>query len=317
MSDPLTSERINVDQVREDLTDEIAIALGLSPKSLARRLLAPLVRLPTQRFAELLSELDLRARRESAREAARWLMSRMVAGVRAYGAERVPATGPLLLACNHPGAVDGLAALSEMHRSDIKLVISGIPIFHHFPAGKQLMIYVPRQGAGRMAPVREAIRHLETGGSVLIMPGGHVEPDPAFLPGAREALSEWSPSVETLLRRVPETQVQVTIISGVLSPSWLRHPLVRLRKGQREKQLLAEFLMIIQQTVLRRREPLTPEVTFGQPVTAAELRGGDGSRDLMPALIEHAGAVLDEHMARIGAAAKHGLDGCPVGAAGI
>ena len=306
------------DRLRRDLTDEIAVALGFSSKGLARKIIGPIVHLPARRFAEWLAEFDRLVTEKGTRDAAQALLARLVAGVRAHGVDRVPSEGPLIFACNHPGAVDGLAALSQMPRGDIKVFATGQPILRRFPCGKQHVIYVPRPGEGeRMKPVREAIRHMETGGSVLIMPGGHVEPDPAILPGAREDLGGWSPSLELLLRRVPESRLQVTIISGVLEPRWLRHPLVRRRRGNREKQLLAEFLMIIRQALLRRREPLVPDVTFGQPVTAAQLQPNGTSGPLMPALIEHARSVLDEHMARIGAAASGELGQLTMARAGL
>lgn len=301
MAQTTSAEFVNL--LRRDLTDEIAVALGFSSKGLARDLIAPIVHLPVLRFAEWLAEFDRLVMENGTREGARAFLSRLVAGVRAHGVERVPAQGPVIFACNHPGAVDGLAALAEIPRGDIKVFATGQPIFRRFRCGERHVIFVPRPGEGeRMRPVREAIRHMEAGGSVMIMPGGHVEPDPAILPGAREDLAGWSPSLELLLRRVPDAKLLVTIVSGVVTPSWLRHPLVRRRRGSRQKQLLAEFLMIIRQALLRRREPLVPDVTFGDPVTAAELRA-DGSSSLMPALIEHARSVLDEHMARIGSTA--------------
>jgi len=307
-----------VDGIGRDLTDEIAVALGFSSKGLARKLIGPIVHLPVMRFAAWLAEFDRLVTEKGTRDAAQALLARLVAGVCAHGVDRVPSEGPLIFACNHPGAVDGLAALSQMPRGDIKVFATGQPILRRFPCGKQHVIYVPRPGEGeRMRPVREAIRHMEAGGSVLIMPGGHVEPDPAILPGAREDLDGWSPSLELLLRRVPESKLQVTIISGVLEPRWLRHPLVRRRRGSREKQLLAEFLMIIQQALLRRREPLVPDVTFGKPVMAAELLPTGGSGSLMPALIEHAKSVLDEHMTRIRAAASGGFGHPPLALAGL
>lgn len=288
-----------IDLLRRDLTDEIAVALGFSSKGAARKLIAPIVHLPALRFAEWLADFDRLVVEKGTQEAARTFLFRMVAGVRSHGVERVPPQGPVIFACNHPGAVDGLAALAEMPRGDIKVFATGQPIFKRFRCGEKHVIYVPRPGEGeRMRPVREAIRHMDSGGSVLIMPGGHVEPDPAILPGAREDLEGWSPSLELLLRRVPDAKLLVTIISGVLPPAWLRHPLVRRRRGSREKQLLAEFLMIIRQALLRRTEPIVPDVTFGEPVTAAQLQG-EGTRSLMPALIEHAQSVLDAHMARV------------------
>jgi hypothetical protein len=143
-----------------------------------------------------------------------------------------------------------------------------------------------------MTVIRQGIRHLKQGGALLIFPGGQVAPDPAILPGAHEALSNWSPSVEIFLRRVPETRVLVAIVSGVLTPGWLRHPLVRMRKGQRERQLLAEFLQVIQGMVLGRRASISPRVSFGKPMVAAELAAAEGRYGVMSAIIKDGQRLL-------------------------
>jgi hypothetical protein len=193
--------------------------------------------------------------------------------------------------------VDGFAIVANLPRDDLKAVATGQPFFRHLGAGRRYLIFTPREGSGRSTVVREMIRHLDDGGSLLIMPSGNVDPDPAILPGAPEALNRWSPSLELILRRRPETQVLVTIVSGVLSPRWLHHPLVRFRKGARERQLLAEMLQTIQQTVFGRRLSFTPRVTFAQPITGAELQDRGGSGSLLASLIERAQAVLAEHQA--------------------
>jgi hypothetical protein len=138
------------------------------------------------------------------------------------------------------------------------------------------------------------LRHLEGGGSLMLFPSGNIDPDPAVLPGAAEALLNWSPSVDLILRRMPEVQVLVTIVSGVISPRWLHHPLVRRRSVARERQKVAEFLQTMQQLVLGKTLSFTPRVTFSSPVTAADLRSAAG---FLPQLIERAQRVLREHLA--------------------
>ena len=63
----------------------------------------------------------------------------------------------------------------------------------------------------------------------------------------------------------------MTIVDGVLSPKCFHHPLTRLRREQRLKQFLAEFLQVGQQVMFNRRFGLSPTVRFAEPYTAVEL----------------------------------------------
>jgi hypothetical protein len=140
------------------------------------------------------------------------------------------------------------------------------------------------------------LRHLANGGSVLIFPSGHLDPDPEFMTGAAEGLEEWSRSVALILRRAPESQLLVAIVGGVLEPRFLSHPLVRLGPKGWEGQRLAEVLQIMQQMVFKTRYALSPRVTFGQPVTAATLRDQSPSEDLLQGIVDHARQVLALHL---------------------
>jgi hypothetical protein len=114
------------------------------------------------------------------------------------------------------------------------------------------------------------------------------------LPGAREALQKWSPSLPLFLRLVPEAKLLVTIVSGVLSPSCYRHPLNRLRKEQRLKQFLAEFIQIGQQVLFNRRFGLNPTVRFGEPLSVDVLRGGGDGQAAQAVIIAQAEKLLAE-----------------------
>lgn len=67
-----------------------------------------------------------------------------------------------------------------------------------------------------------------------------------------------------LLRKVPETRLQVAVLSHFLAPGCLNHPLARFRKDPRQRQITAEMIQVIQQMVFNRRFALTPMVTFGE-----------------------------------------------------
>jgi hypothetical protein len=299
MAEPTADQASHVDTLTRHLSEEILNAIGLAQGARIRRLLRPLVWLPAHRFSELADRTERIVLEEGLPAGASFLLHRLVAGAQAKGADLIPEQGPLLVVSNHPGSVDGLAILSHLPRNDTKVVATGQPFFRSLDAARRHAIFVPREGAGRSTALREMLRHLEGGGSLMLFPGGNVEPDPAFVPGGREALARWSPSVGLLLRHVPQAQVLPAVVSSVLSPRWLRHPLVLLRHTARERQLLAEFLQGIQSLVFGRRQPIMAQLTFGLPVTAAEF--GVGS-DPLPQLIERVQRLLSDHMAAWGVA---------------
>ena len=56
-----------------------------------------------------------------------------------------------------------------------------------------------------MLAMREALRHLESGGAVLLFARGTIDPDPAFMAGGESELNGWSRSLEIFLGSVPES----------------------------------------------------------------------------------------------------------------
>lgn len=290
-------EMTHLPDLRCYILDEIFAAFGFQDSSLLRRILTPLFWLPAQIFARLAASFELDVVQFGLPEAARRLLPRFVKEVQARGAERIPVTGPLLIASNHPGAYDSVVIASLIPRQDVKIVVSDIPFFRRLPALNERMIYTLRGVDGRMAALRGMIRHLREGGAVLIFPSGLVDPDPDILPGASQKLAEWSHSLELAMQRVPETRLLTTIVSSVLSPRCLHNPLARLQKEPWRQRKLAEFIQVIQQLVFQRDYHLSPRVSFSAPLSAAQLRDGRDSADLMQLIVENAQAALAEHMA--------------------
>jgi hypothetical protein len=163
------------------------------------------------------------------------------------------------------------------------------------PASSNHLIFTSNDQEKRVGAVRSAIRHLRDGEAVLIFPSGRVEPDPASLPGAAEAIQRWSPSLELLLRRVPETQVLISIVSGVISPKFLRIPLIRLWKGLRDPQTVAETIQIVIQMLLPNLVRLKPHISFSPSMLLEELMGGDLDSTIMGRVIALASERLSEH----------------------
>jgi hypothetical protein len=285
-----------VRKLQDTITDEVLRSAGLSPTGWHRRLIAPLVASGTKRFATLFAAFDLDVRQYGTDEGARRFLPHLVEGWRQSGAEPIPRDGPLLVAANHPGATDSVAIMASLPRGDLRIVISDVPFTRALPAGRDHLIYASPEADGRVRATREMIRHLRAGGSLLVFPGTTLDPDPALLPGASERLGAWSRSIALALRRVSETRLVGAIASGVLSPRFLSHPLIRLAPAGWQRFKLAEVLQILSQLTSGKRYGLTPRVTFGEPVTLVELRQRNGPGDDMAAIVAYAQGVLAAHL---------------------
>jgi 1-acyl-sn-glycerol-3-phosphate acyltransferase len=283
---------------REKIVGEICYALGLRRDGLARRLLAPVFRLPAGRFGRIAALADIEAERSGISGAARRILRDLSLAPTARGTENIPVDGPLLVVSNHPGAYDSVAILSCIPRRDIKVFISDVGFTRAFSAARGYFIYVPKVAAGRTAALRESLEYLRSGGALLIFAHGEVEPDPELSPGADEALGDWSRSIDIMLRQVPETWLQVAIASGVLMPKFLRHPLVRIRKTAPRRQKLAEVLQICQQMLFPRSVRTDVHISFAKPVQGTALADDNP----MAAVIRIARRLLADHLAAFGAA---------------
>ncbi len=224
---------------------------------------------------------------------ARWVLPRFVKGHAARGVENIPASGPLVIASNHPANVDSIVISAHVNRPDYKAIIGDIPFFENLPHVSEHAIYAPdpKDVMGRMQAVRGSIRHLKTGGALLIFPRGGIEADPDFMPNPDGEFQHWSRSLEIFLNHVPGLQILVTIASGVISPKAFRHPITWFRRHRPDQQRLA-FLYQLARQFLTGRETfgLTPRVTFG------EIVGGKNHAHTL-AEIEHAARrTLQTHM---------------------
>lgn len=287
---------VTVGDLRRAISTETLVALGLPRSGLLQTLLRPLVWPPTQRFARLAAEFDRRVALDGLPQAADWALSLFTEGHDLFGVDRVPRSGPLVVISNHPGSYDVLLIAAALGRDDLKIPASDIPFLRNLVATASHLIYTDTgpNAHARMAAARQSIRHLKEGGALLLFASAQVDPDPAFLPGAREELQKWSPSLSLFLRQVPETVSVVTIVSGVLSPRCFHHPLTRLRREQRLKQFLAEFLQVSQQVLFGRRFGLVPSIRFAEPLVAARLGVGRDPQMAKAKLIEQAERLLAE-----------------------
>jgi hypothetical protein len=287
--------------LRRSLLDDMFKEFNTSRRKWVRRLLEPIAWPSVTRFARIAATFDQYVANYGFREGMQRILPFFVGGMEISGAEYVPAEGPLLVVSNHPGTYDSLVITAGLPRNDLNIVASGYPFLQNLPSASQHMIFTTNEIHSRMAAVRCSIRHLRNGGSLLIFPGGRVEPDPASLPGATEAIKNWSPSIELLLRKVPQTRVLVTIVSGVLAPFFLRSPLIKLWRGTRDPQTVAEALQVITQMLFPKMVNLIPRISFGSPLTFDDLDAATGEyQSVINSVIDKARGLLTEHCTEIG-----------------
>jgi hypothetical protein len=280
---------------RERIVDEIVRALGVSPSGVARRIIGPLFRLPASRFAGIMARADDEIRAAGLPGGARSILADFGLKPVVWGAGSIPKEGPLIIASNHPGAYDSLAIMASVPRTDLKVVISDVGFTRTLAAAGAHFVYAPQTTSGRTHALRESLRHLAGGGALLLYPHTEVEPDPETSPGAREALADWSRSLEIMMRRIPRARLQVAIASGILLPRFVKSPLVKIRRMTAQRQKLAEFLQVSWQMVFPRRVRPEIHLSFALPVAGHELPAGR----FMPAVVDTAGRLLETHLAAV------------------
>ncbi len=277
---------------------ELYKTIGIDKKRLLIRLVQPIVWLPARRFAALAVEFDRAVAEHGLVGACRIYLPKYIERVHFEGDENIPSEGPLLVCSNHPGVFDLFAIISRFPRDDLRLIISGVPFTRNVPAASKYLLYVPEDIQGRMNALRSAIHHLQEGGMVMIFPSGRVDPDPALLPGASEALNGWSPSLEIMLNRAQDTKIVLAVVSGVLSRNCLNHPLTRVRKDPYYRLKVAEYLQSIEMSYFNRRFELDPWFSFSKPFTTGDFHGNDPRDKLLPGIIDKENSLLSTHMMR-------------------
>jgi len=286
----------NADDLTRFIIDEIVIALKQPPHGVARRFLGPLLKFPARRFAVLMAEVDRRVALNGIVDAARWLLTQIVAGIDARGTKNIPASGPVIIASNHPGAYDSVALIASIGRDDLRIIASGVPFTRSLIATSPHLIYMNSDDPGapdRMVAIRSGIRHLQEGGALLLYPSGIVDPDPDISSGLEESIGAWSGSLDIFLRRAPQTCVVPAIVSSVLSQHYFNNPLVKIPKTVWEKRKLAEMIQVSWQMIRNKPIDLTPRLTFGEGASGASLRDAKGR--CLPAIIAQAQHTLTRH----------------------
>jgi hypothetical protein len=281
------------------LSGEMFKALGFSRDGLIARIFFPIVRGPIHRFAKLAVGFDQRVQGQGFQRASQWILPNFINMMDVSGEDGVPTTGPLLVVSNHPGAYDALVIAANLPRDDIKIVVN-IPLdfINEIPTTLRHFLYAPLDPFIRLRVVREAIKHLRSGGALLLFASGGMDPDPASMPGARDAIDDWSRSVEIFIKKVPETRLLITMISGIIAPKYVKHVFTHFRKSRKDKQRISEFVQILYQMVKPGRLLQSPKLTFNEPLTTAPLIASGSSTEIMDSLKIIALHLLEFHIHR-------------------
>jgi hypothetical protein len=280
-------------QIQHDILQEIYKAAKFPKINFIRDAFRPMFQKSSQRFSELIAGIDHLVMEHGFVQASHEALCRLCEGAVSFGRENIPASGPVVIASNHPGNFDGFAIISQLPRDDIRIVVSGIPFFRNLPNAGKHLIYTGTDTFVQMDVIRKSVRHLESGGSLLIFPAGRLEPDPSILEGAGESLHRWSRSIEVFLRKVPKAKLVLAITSGVLSREFINHPFTKFYKNDHERRRIMEFMQMIKQMVRGKPVALKPRVSFSTPITLDQIQQQEQGF-----IAESANELLDRHVDR-------------------
>ena len=263
--------------------EDLISAFGLSGVSYGRAVMESISRIPARRLARQILTYDRIVGESGLGTGGAWALKRLSRNTSIEGQENVPREGPLLLVSNHPGLADAVALFAATPRDDLRVIAADRPFLEALPNTSRYLLTVAESSAGRSGVVRTAVRHLRSGGAVLTFPGGRIEPDPAVSPGAVEALDRWSSSADLFARLIPGLEVVPVVVSGVISPSALRNPLIYLRRRRRDREWLAATLQVLVPALRN----VDARVEFGRPIHAEPGAVGDAVIEGTRRLIEN------------------------------
>lgn len=286
-------------KLANDLVFELNKSMGFRKDGLAQPFLKPLVWRPMVRFSELATVFDYRIVKEGFQNASAWFISHFVDRVKTLGVENVPVEGPLVIASNHPGAYDSLVITAHIPRDDVKIISSDIPFVKKLPVTCNHMIFSAPDTHIRMGVARQAIKHLQDGGALLVFARGSIDPDPAFLPGSEEELDNWTSSLGLFMRKVPQTKLAITMVSNVLAKNFINHPATLFRKGRVNKQRLSEFFQVMYQLMAPGKLKVSPNLSFAPALTLDELGPHRDMKQITKEIIKKARDQLRFHTSHL------------------
>jgi len=271
-----------------------AFGADMARLSPTQRLLAALCTPPARRFAYQMIAFDDSVGQLGLNIASSRMLRRYVRHVEIYGQEHIPVAGPLLVLSNHPGMTDALILFSSLPRRDLRVVAAVRPFLQALPNVSRHLICVPDEASGRMGVVRAVLNHLRNGGSILTFPAGEIEPDPRSMPDAVESLTKWSESIALFARMVPEVQIVVTIVSGVIWQAAVNSPVTRLRRARKDRERLGAALQAFIQLSLPFYKPVDVQVRFSPAHSPAELAESMETSAIIEAITAQAKRLIEQ-----------------------
>jgi putative hemolysin len=204
---------------------------------------------------------------------------------------RIPATGPLVVAANHPsGVVDGMimAEIVNRVRSDFKILTRSL--LTGIPEVEQFMIPVPfphEENAREMGlKMREdTMAHLAAGGAIILFPAGRVAHSETFFGPAVEG--EWNVFTHKMVQRSGATILPMKF-EGQNSRAYLIANLISatLRQG-----------LLLHEIKRGLNRPSRPYI--GEPIPATVLKDWRGNpRGFLAWLRAHTLALSEPEPAR-------------------
>src|SRR5919112_4750191 len=192
-----------LERLTELCVEDLICAFGLGKTGHGRAAMESISRIPARRLARQILTYDRIVGESGLGTGGAWALKRLSRSTSIEGQEYVPRDGPLLLVSNHPGLADAVALFAATPRNDLRVIAADRPFLEALPNTSHYLLTVREASAGRLGVARAAATHLRGGRAVLTFPGGRIEPDPAVLPGAVEALNHWSSSADLSARLTP------------------------------------------------------------------------------------------------------------------
>lgn len=285
-----------INKLRLAIIGEIFLALGFSKTGKAFQRFGWVFNKPAERISNIAVTADRMIGTDNFHSAARWMLSHFCEDVVTHKATDVPTTGPLLVISNHAGTYDTFVLAAEVQRNDLNLIASDVPFLKNLPNANSHCFFLSEVTQDRMTAARAGIRHLQNNGALLLYGTGLIDPDPAVFKGAEEWIGKWLPSIDLFLHSVPNTQVILSIVSGVVSPKWAHHPITWLKRNEWQKRRLAEFAQIIQQLIRPGSLMLTPRVSFSAPFGVKDLQTETQSKKYLAAIVARGKTLLQQHL---------------------
>jgi hypothetical protein len=291
--DPILVEKLTAINL-----EDVLISLGRENKNFGRNILTRLFKASARRFAYQVMDYDNSVGEFGLHAGSRIFLQSLLKDLVIEGQENIPAKGPVLFLSNHPGMTDTVSLFASIPRQDLRIVAAERPFLRALPATDPLLIYVNDDPTQRVGVLRKVGAHLRANGAVLTFPGGEIEPDPAVLPGALEALDRWSTSIGVFARLMPTGCIIPVIVSGVLAPKATHHLLTRIRRRTKDRERLGATLQILTSVVFPGLWPdlwnVTVHVRFAPPIQTTDLIGLHNPQEITDAVIERIKPFLHE-----------------------